>query len=91
MNTDILNFIKELRDLTGETFVYRVEAWNFSHATDMTVYHTISSNMDGFKAVQKETETELIDSKELIRKLVIQLLVVRNMNDQLKVKLIGSN
>jgi len=91
MNTEIMQFIAELREVVDESFVYKAEVWQFNHRSNQEVKYSIAGNMKGFSEIVKDTEEELIAAFPLIRKLVGQLMEAKETDKKIKIKLIASS
>lgn len=88
MNIKMLNFLTEMKELTGNSFVYEYQLWQMEHRDEPKEIHRISGNMNGFSAVDKDTLEELIDSFELIRSKTKLLAQAKVIDEKLACKLI---
>lgn len=86
MNTKILNFIKEMRDLTEESWLYETCHWEYNHQNEPRIRYRVWSGLSSGVSIEKETEEELIDSFDLIRKLVGQLMEAKETKKRIDVK-----
>lgn len=85
MNQEILNFIKEMRRITGETFYYEVCAWEFSQGCE--IKHRLGTTISGFELVNKETAEEIIRTFDLIRSKVELLMKSKELTKQIETKM----
>jgi len=87
MNRQIESFLRELKETTGKSFVYRIETWAMEHSEDIQTYHELSSNMRGFTRVSKDSEQGLIDTFDLIRSKVRLIQQTDDLTGQIETKI----
>lgn len=86
MNIKILDFIKEMKDLTGECFVFEVTYWQYTSKDSISIEYKLGSSMPGLDYIHKESEAELIDTFDLIREKVNLLLKCKELTKQIEIK-----
>ena len=89
MNIEILKFLKEMKEKTEESFLYQENVWQFNHREEEIINYAISSTLNGFSEIKKETQEELINAFPLIRKLVEQLTEVRKTHKRIETKMLN--
>ncbi len=91
MNHKIISFIKELKEFTGDSFIYSCSVSAYGFQNELDIKYQLSSNLNGFSFVQKDTEQELIDVLPLVREQVRSLMDAKELKKQIDVKLITSS
>ena len=89
MSTEtIKNFLKEMTELSGEYIHYWEDYTSYSTGHYEEKFY-ISSNLQGFGLIAKETKEELIQAFDLIREQVKILCKSRDIKKKIDCKLLG--